>query len=170
MLLVPDEEESLVLNYGSAKAQPVVLVAKRRCLCNGRALGEEGRGRCIKFVPIVIINRAMEGISAGLHHHIYGATGVASCLCARLSLCGKFVNRVDREDDTCNPGDAALIDRGNVVPQVVIVHTVNLPVHLIGASTIERAEAAHVVTTKARFNRDQLREVTSIQRNILNNR
>ncbi len=53
------------------------------------------------------------------------------------------------------------------MPEVVVVHTVDLPVDLVGPRAIERTEAAHVVAAEARCNTDHLREVTAVQRNVL---
>src|SRR5207249_4484810 len=63
--------------------------------------------------------------------------------------------------------DAALIDGRNVVPEVVVVHTVDLPVDLVRPGAIERTEAAHVVAAEARCNTDHLREVPAVERNVL---
>src|SRR5439155_532462 len=80
-------------------------------------------------------------------HQIDGAAGVASRLRARLRLGREFHHRVDGQHDAGNPRDAALVDRRDVVPQIVVVHAVDLPVDLIGTRSVEGAEAAHVVAT-----------------------
>ncbi len=53
------------------------------------------------------------------------------------------------------------------MPEVIIVHTIDLPVDLVGTRPVERAEAAHVIAAKARCNGDQLREIPTVQRNVL---
>ncbi len=48
------------------------------------------------------------------------------------------------------------------MPEVVVVHAVDLPVDLVRTGPIERAEAANVVSTKPWFHGDQLGEIAAI--------
>src|SRR5229473_382256 len=109
----------------------------------------------------------MNGVAAGFGNDVYSAAGAAPCLRARLCLCREFVNGVDRHHHARDSRDTALIHCGNVVPEVVVVNAVDLPVDLIGAGSIDRAEAARGITSKARRDADQLREVTPVQWDVL---
>ena len=53
------------------------------------------------------------------------------------------------------------------MPEVVVVHSVYLPVILIGAGPVHGAEATYGVATVAGRDRDQLGEVPAVQRNVL---
>ena len=53
------------------------------------------------------------------------------------------------------------------MPEIVVVYAVDLPIDLIGARSIQRTEAAHVVAAKARLDGNQLREIPPVQRNVL---
>src|SRR6266516_2532297 len=107
----------------------------------------------------------MQSVGPGLEDNVSRATGVAPAFGSRGGLHGKFLSCVNRQDRACNPGDATLIDGRNVVPEIVVVHAVDLPIDLIGAGAIERAEAAHVITAEARGYGNQLGEVAAVQRN-----
>jgi hypothetical protein len=48
----------------------------------------------------------------------------------------ELVDSVQGKDDAGNPGDAALIDGRDVVPEVVVVDAIDLPVRLIGAGSV----------------------------------
>ena len=109
----------------------------------------------------------MKRVTAGLGDQIYCATCIASSLRAGLRLRREFFNRIDRQHHTSDARNAALVDRRDVVPEVVVIHTVNLPIHLIRARPIERTEATHRVATVTRRSRDQLREIAPVQGNIL---
>src|SRR5207302_2817001 len=110
----------------------------------------------------------MELVAAGFQDDVNYAAGVASAFRGRLRLCGKFVNCVQGHDDASDAGDAALVDGGNVVPEVVVVDAVNLPVHLVGAGTVQRTETADRVAAVAGLNRGELREVAPVHWYILN--
>ena len=47
-----------------------------------------------------------------------------------------------------------VVDRWDVVPEVVVVHSVDLPVDLIRARSVQRAEATNVVAAKSRLDRN----------------
>src|SRR5713101_5686364 len=53
------------------------------------------------------------------------------------------------------------------MPQVVVVHSVNLPIHLIGSRPVQGTKAAGGVASKPRLHCDQLRKVAPVQRGIL---
>ena len=53
------------------------------------------------------------------------------------------------------------------MPEIVIVHPVDLPVDLVRPRTVQRAEATNVITAKTRCNRNHLREVPPVQRHVL---
>ena len=99
--------------------------------------------RAVKFIPIVVISGAVDRVTARFNDKIYGASRIASRLWTRLCLRRKFVNRIDRQYHTGDTRDTALVDRWDVVPEIVVVYPVDLPIHLIRARPIERTEAAH---------------------------
>ena len=109
----------------------------------------------------------MDLIPAGFGDQVYRAAGIASRLRASLGLRGEFFNRVNRHYRTGDSRDTALIDRGDVVPEVIIVHAVDLPIDLIGSGSIERPETAYVITPEARRDGYQLGEVPPVQWHVL---
>src|SRR5215469_18253485 len=111
----------------------------------------------------------MQSVGSGLADEVHCSTSIASRLRARMRLCREFFNRVNRQNDTGNARHSTLIYCRDVVPEIVIVDTINLPVHLIGPSPVQRTETANVVATKAGFDRDQLREVAPVQWSVLDN-
>ena len=58
------------------------------------------------------------------------------------------------------------VDGGNVVPEVVVVDAIDLPVHLVGARSVERTVAAACVSRIPRGQADHLGEVTTVQGKI----
>ena len=109
----------------------------------------------------------MDLICAGLQHDVDDAPGVASALGIGLGLGRKLINCIKRHDDAGDARHSALVDRRNVVPEIVVVHAVNLPVHLVGAGSVQRAEATHGITAVAGLHRGELREVTAVHRHVL---
>src|SRR5713101_3118292 len=109
----------------------------------------------------------MEIVGAGLGYHVDRTARVAAALRPRGGLRGEFHDRINWKDGTGNARDPALINRRDVVPEVVVVHPIDLPVDLVGASSVERATAAHIVAAETWGNGNQLREVASVQRNVL---
>ncbi len=53
------------------------------------------------------------------------------------------------------------------MPEVVVIHAVDLPVDLVGAGAVQRAKAADVVAAEARLNSNELREIAPVQRCVL---
>src|SRR5882762_8362835 len=105
----------------------------------------------------------MHRVCSRLDDQIYGATRIAPGLGTRLGLGRKLVNGVDRQYDTGDSRDTALIDRRDVVPEVVVVHAVNLPVHLVGTGSVERAKSADGISAVTWGHGDQLSKVPSVQ-------
>ena len=79
----------------------------------------------------------MQGVAAGLDDQVHCATGIASRLWAGLCLRGEFVNGVNRQNDARNPRYTALVDCGDVMPKVIIIHAVDLPIDLVRTGPIE---------------------------------
>src|SRR4029077_402217 len=117
--------------------------------------------------PVEVIHRPMDRVPARFGNDVYRAARAASPLRARLRLRREFFNRVNRQDDAGNTRDSALIDRGNVVPEIVVIHAVDLPIDLVRARSIDRTEPANVIATKAWLDGDQLGEVPAVQRQFL---
>src|SRR5260370_34807504 len=84
----------------------------------------------------------MELVCTRSEDDVDNATGVAAAFGTGLSLRGKFVNRIQGHDSAGDARHTALIDRGNVVPEIVVVDAVNLQVHLVGAGSVQRAVPA----------------------------
>src|SRR5208282_4915794 len=113
---------------------------------------KERRGCRVVFVSVVIVAAAVQAVGTALDREIDGSTGIASGLGIGLALGGEFVNGVNRHDRARDSGNAALIDSWNVVPEIVVVGAVNLPVHLVGAGSIQRAETADGIASVAGVN------------------
>ena len=123
--------------------------------------------RCIEFIPVVVVNGTVQLVASGPGNHIHGSTCVSSCLRTVLRLRRELNHRIDGEHDTGDPGNTTLVHRGDVVPEIVVIYSVDLPVDLIGARAIQGAETANVVATKARLHRNQLCKVAPVERSVL---
>ena len=106
-------------------------------------------------------------VGAGPKDDVDNAASVAAAFGVGLRLGGKFVDCIQGHDRAGDTGDAALVDSRNVVPEVVVVDAVNLPVHLVGAGSVQRAETAHGVPTVARLHSSELREVAPVHGHVL---
>src|ERR1700721_2301464 len=129
---------------------------------------EERSGRAESGVSVEVVRAAMKLIAAGLQDDVDDSASVASAFGGGLSLGAEFVDGIKRHDDAGDAGDAALVHGWNVVPEIVVVDTVNLPVHLVGAGAVERTEAADGVPTVARLNGGKLGEVAPVHGYVLN--
>ncbi len=109
----------------------------------------------------------MKLIGPGPKDDVDNAAGVAAAFGVGLGLGGKLIDRIQRHDRAGNTGDAALVDGRNVVPEVVVIDPINLPVHLVGAGAIQRAETAYGVSTVARLHSSELREVAPVHGHVL---
>src|SRR6266568_6656222 len=112
----------------------------------------------------------MKIIPAALNGYVGSAAGAASSLGAGLSLGGKFADRIHGQNNPCDARDTTLVDGRDVVPHVIVIDTVDLPVHLIGPRAIDRAESSDIDAAKARLHANQLREVAAGNRNRIHNR
>src|SRR6267378_3195569 len=164
LFFIAREIKQLVLHNRSAHRKAVVFIAERRIF---RTRRQEWRRRSIELIAVVVVSGTMNGISARLDDQVDRATRVAAGFRAGLRLRRKFVNRIDRQHNAGDTGNTSLIDRRDVVPEVVVVHSVDLPIILISAGTVHGAEATYRVATIAGRHRDQLGKVSSIQRNVL---
>src|ERR1035437_9544627 len=117
---------------------------------------EERSGRAQSSVAVEVIGAAMKLVAARLQNNVDNAAGVASAFGGGLGLGAEFIDGIERHDDAGDAGDATLVHGRNVVPEIVVVDAVDLPVHLVGASAIERTEAGHRVSTVARLDRRKL--------------
>src|SRR5262249_5223903 len=109
----------------------------------------------------------MKSVTARLHDQIDRATSITASLGATLGLHGELIHGVYGKNDAGDAGDTALILGGDVVPEVVVIHAVNLPIHLVGTRPVEGAEAAHGIAPIAGIHRDQLGEIAPVKGNIL---
>src|ERR1700744_4558686 len=106
----------------------------------------------------------MKVVSAGFEREIDGSTRITARFRRGLRLHRELIDRIDRKHDARNVGDATLIDSGNVMPEVVVIDAGGLPMDLISARAVERAEAARGVAGESGCNADELREVAAIKR------
>ena len=109
----------------------------------------------------------MDGVGTGLCDDVDDAAWVTTGLGAGLSLLRVGFDGIEWQDDACNTEYAALVDGGNVVPEVVVVDAVDLPVDLIGASPIDGAEAAGGVAAEAGCDGDKLGEVATVHGRVV---
>ena len=123
--------------------------------------------RGVELIAVVVVRGTVHFIGAALDGQIDRAARVASALRVRLGLRREFVDRVQRHHYARNSRYSALIHRRNIVPEVVVVRAVDLPVHLVGARSIERPEPAHGITSVARCQRDQLRKIAPVHGYVL---
>ena len=98
----------------------------------------------------------MELIAAGAKREVDGAAGVPSAFRAGLGLGGKLVDGVERKDDAGDAGHTALINGGNVVPQIVVIDAIDLPVHLVGAGAVERYRSRRRSSRRSRESRQSV--------------
>src|SRR5258708_28005762 len=108
-----------------------------------------------------MVGAAMHLVGSGLDGQVQGTSGITARLGIGLGLRGEFINGIDRHHHTGDSRYATLIDRGNVVPEVVVIGSVNLPVHLVGACSVERAEPAHRVAAVTWLDGHELPEIAS---------
>ena len=131
LLLKIGEPEGVILPEWSAQRSAPLNVRERQI------------AKCIEWVAhrkrlvaFVVIGRTMEGVCAGFGNQVDTSTWIPSHFRRRLSLKAELSNRVNRKRDAGDVFDAALVDRGDVVPPVVIVGAIDLPVDLVSARTI----------------------------------
>ena len=160
-MLEGEEAEELVLEEGAADGEAGVVVADLLLGVGEGALGAE------ELVAVEVVGGAVEAeLVPALEGEVDGAAGVAAAFGAGLGLRGELVDGVDGEDDAGDAGDAALVDGGDVVPEIVVVDAVDLPVHLVGAGAVERAVAAAGVAGEAGGERDHLGEVAAVEGDV----
>ena len=90
---------------------------------------------------VEVVGGAVELVGAGLDGEVCGAAGVAAELGCAGGDEGEVFNGVDGEDDAGDGGDAALIDGGNVPPEIVVVSAFNLPVDGVGTASVDAGDA-----------------------------
>ncbi len=78
----------------------------------------------------------MQFIAARAGDDVDSTAGVAAGFGSAFSLRGKLDDRVHWKNHPSNPRYTALIHRWNVVPEVVVIHAVNLPIDLVGTRAI----------------------------------
>ena len=130
-VLEGEEAEELVVNERTADGEAGVVVAD--LLLGGR----EGAGGAEELVAVEVVGGPVNGIGAGLEREVDSAAGIASGFRAGLCLRGELIHGVDGQEHAGDAGDAALIDGGEVEPEIVVVDAVELPVHLAGACAVE---------------------------------
>src|SRR5579875_2410140 len=135
-MLKGEKAEEAILDERAAHAKARVVVA------NFLLSGREGAFCTKQLVAIEVVGRAVQLVGPGLQAEIDRAARVTAAFGTCLGLRGELIDGIDGEDDAGNAGDAALINSGDVVPEVVVVDAVDLPVHLVGACAVETAVAA----------------------------
>ena len=160
LALVGNEIEQLVVNDGAAQGPAELVVLQLRL---GGGGGCEGRVGGQGVVAVEVIQRAVQHVRSGLDHHVDGAAAVASGFRVRVALNRELVDRVDRQQRACDARDSALVHGRRVVPCVVVIRAVDLPVVLRDPGAVDGARPVH-----ARRQLDELREVASVERHVLN--
>src|ERR1700677_716480 len=159
-MLEGQKAEELVVNERPANGESSVVVADLLLGIREGTLGSE------ELVPVEVVHGAVEGIGARTQRKVDRAAGIATSLRARLCLRGELVHGVERENNSGDARDAALVHSGDFMPEVVVVYTVDLPVHLIGARSIERTIAASAVSGVTGGEADHLGEVPTVHGKI----
>ena len=164
-MFVSDEAEELVFDGRATERKSVVIVAHNLL----RLIGRDGKGvgGAEGLIAVEVIGRAMPLIGSRFEGEIDAAARIAAGLGASLSLHRKLLYRVDRKDDAGNARDTALIDCRDVVPKIVVINSVDLPVNLVRTGSVQRAVTAGARVSKARSNNNELSEVTTVERRIL---
>jgi hypothetical protein len=113
-VLAGQKEEQLVLQDRAANRKSIVLVTRF-----GSRAGE-WVGVLEKLVVVVVVGRAVETVSARLDSQIRSAP---------RAMEREVFNRVDRQDHTGDRRNTALVDGRNIPPEIVVVGSLDLPVH-----------------------------------------
>ncbi len=163
LLLKAEEEEGLVLNDRPAYGKAVVLIAQFGGFGKLGRRRKERRSCRVVLVAVVIVGAAVRVVCPTLDDQVDGSASIASSLGIGLGLGGEFVNRINRHHSAGDSGNTALIDRRNIVPEVIVIGAVNLPVHLVGTRSVQRTETANRVAAIAGCNRNQLGKITPVQ-------
>ena len=131
LLLEREEKEQAIFEDRAADGKSVLLIAIFFFRIDERRSGRKS------FVADVKVGRTVEVVASGFEREVNGATRIAAGFGSGLRLHRELVDRVDRQHDARDTGNAALIDRRNVVPEIVVVHAVDLPVDLVRAGAVE---------------------------------
>src|ERR1700724_124832 len=143
LMLKRDKEEELIPENWGAYGETVVLIPRRGL----------GRGEGIlpfkEFVVVEVVGRAVKLIGAGFDDEVCGAARITP----KLGLpCGderEVLDGVDGKDDAGDGRDSALVDSGDVPPQVFFVRAFNLPVYRVGPGSIHTRIASAAVCGQA---------------------
>ena len=95
--------------------------------------------------------RAVDVVAPGFDHKVRYTARISARLWAGLRLHREFINGVNRQHDARNARNAALVHSGNVVPQVIVVDSIDLPIHLVSARPVHRTESPCRVASKSRL-------------------
>src|SRR6267143_1451442 len=77
LLLITCKIERLILDNWPAHGESVVFVAQPWSFCPRR---QEWRTRAVKFIPVVVVERTVNGIAAGFGDQVHRASSIASRL------------------------------------------------------------------------------------------
>src|SRR5882762_5161223 len=83
-----------------------------------------------------VVRAAVQHVVAGLDHHVHHGTWITAIVGPAHTLLIEFFDGVDGQQHARQSGDTSLVHRFRVVPEVIVVHAINLPVVLIGAVAI----------------------------------
>src|ERR1700730_1900354 len=139
LMFTTKKEEELVSENWCTNRETVVLIPRRGL----------GRGEGIlpfkEFVVVEVVGRAVKLIGAGFDDEVCGATRITPNLGLACGHEREVLDGVDGKDDAGDGRDSALVDSGDVPPQVVIVRAFNLPVYRVGPGSIHTRIASAAI-------------------------
>jgi len=91
----------------------------------------------------------MQCVLTGLDRYVGSSSGISPRFRTGLCLYREVFRGVNREEHAGNSGHATLVHRGDVVPQIVVIRTIDLPVDLVSPCTVQRAKTAAGISGEA---------------------
>ena len=93
--------------------------------------GQKGIVRCERIIAVEVIRTAVECIGTGFHHHVYHRAWIAPKICATRRLLVELIDGFDGQQHARDAGNAPLVDGLGIVPEIIVIYTVDLPVVLV---------------------------------------
>ena len=97
------------------------------------------------LIVIEVVSGAVQRVGAGPDDDVGRTAGVAADLRRSRGHEREALDGIDGHKDSRNSIDTALVDGGNVPPQVVVVSAFNLPVYRVGAGAVYRSETGSAI-------------------------
>src|SRR4029077_4248015 len=96
------------------------------------------RVRRQRLVAVEVVRAALDVVRSRLQDEIDGGPGVPALFGFAARLHRKLIDRFNRQQRAGDAGDAALVDRRDVLARVVVVSAVDLVVVAAGAHAVDR--------------------------------